>query len=243
MQQTEFTREMWARFSTDYPVTYVPDRDAGPIDCTEPSCPVDGATFFEALIVANMTSDLDKMPRCYALTGCRGSLGKGVLCDSIALSNASLYECHGYRLPTEAEWEYAARAGTTTTFTQGNAPITLTGGCVGIDLLDRYAWDCANSEFTSHLVASKLPNGWGLFDMTGNALEWVDGAFTPNGYGTTPLTDPYFAPIQGSEYERFRVARGGNVVSPPAGLRNANRLFGTIDDPDGFGFRLAKTIF
>ncbi len=80
-----------------------------------------------------------------------------------------------YRLPTEAEWEYAARAGTTTA---QPAP------------LDEIAWYDADSEDESHPVGRKKPNAWGLYDMFGNVREWVEDLFARDFYANSPLADP-----------------------------------------------------
>jgi formylglycine-generating enzyme required for sulfatase activity len=80
-----------------------------------------------------------------------------------------------YRLPTEAEWEYAARAGTT-------------GPYAGS--LDEIAWYAGNSGDETHPVGQKKPNAWGLYDMEGNVREWVQDLYTRNYYGISPLTDP-----------------------------------------------------
>jgi formylglycine-generating enzyme required for sulfatase activity len=80
-----------------------------------------------------------------------------------------------YRLPTEAEWEYAARAGTT-------------GPYAGS--LDEIAWYAGNSGDETHPVGQKKPNAWGLYDMEGNVREWVQDLYARNYYGVSPLTDP-----------------------------------------------------
>ena len=111
-----------------------------------------------------------------------------------------------YRLPTEAEWEYACRAGSTGPF------------CFGDDVaqLPVYAWFKANGESTTHPVGQKMPNDLGLYDMHGNIEEWCNGFYT--NYKDQPLVDP-----QGDAYGKFRVVRGGNSISPPGKCRSAVR--------------------
>ena len=126
-----------------------------------------------------------------------------------------------YRLPTEAEWEYAARAGTT-----GNhgTPGAVTFG----------GWIDANSDSTTHPVASLRPNAWGLYDMEGNVWEWVNDWLGP--YATSPSTDPT-GPRAGDK----RVIRGGSWFGPAADASSANRQAvppGTRDHT--VGFRLVR---
>ena len=118
---------------------------------------------------------------------------------------------HYYRLPTEAEWEYACRAGTTTAFSFGD----------DASQLDDYAWYIDNSDYSYHPVGKKKPNPWGLFDMHGNVREWTLDAYLPD-YQKHP--DQALNPLALSP-ERFpRVTRGGDWDSDPEDLRSAARL-------------------
>lgn len=130
-----------------------------------------------------------------------------------------------YRLPTEAEWEYACRAGSKTRFYFGDSNGSL----------EQYAWYNSNSSSKTHPVAKKKPNAWGLYDMHGNVWEWCQG--WKGDYPSGHVTDPD-GPSSGSR----RVVRGGSWVSPAGYCRSANR------DPYSpgvihvsLGIRLART--
>ncbi len=133
-----------------------------------------------------------------------------------------------YRLPTEAEWEYACRALTSTRFYYGDDP--------GYTNLVNYAWYSADSGSTTHPVGLKLPNQWGLYDMAGNVREWCDDWFGPYPGGST--TDP-----QGADSGTERVLRGGSWFMAAASCRSAQR-FGA--DPAGsntdIGFRVVLAV-
>lgn len=140
-----------------------------------------------------------------------------------------------YRLPTEAEWEYACRAGSRTAFARG--PITR-DSCDRIDpVLDKLAWYCANSglqnparDFKPHPVKSKLPNAWGLYDMHGNAQEWVMDSCKWRHIWTGrigPVTDTYKNDVVDplSRKGDRRIIRGGGWHQTPTRLRSAYRSF------------------
>ncbi len=126
----------------------------------------------------------------------------------------SLKTGKNYRLPTEAEWEYAARAGTETPYFFGSDP----------NHLKDYAWFEDNSEQTTHEAAKKKPNPWGLYDMHGNVLEWVYDFYDPNAYHASSENSPAVNP-KGPKKGAVHIARGGSWQSPADELRCAARLF------------------
>jgi len=131
-----------------------------------------------------------------------------------------------YRLPTEAEWEYACRAGTSTAYSFGDDE----------SQLGKYAWFLGNSGNETHAVGQKLPNAWGLYDMHGNVWEWCQDWY--GDYGNEKVvTDP-----TGAASGSSRVLRGGAFDGRPVYVRSADR---SADQPDSravtYGFRLART--
>ncbi|MBI2622963.1 MAG: formylglycine-generating enzyme family protein [Candidatus Liptonbacteria bacterium] len=142
----------------------------------------------------------------------------------------------GYRLPTEAEWEYACRAGTTTSFYAGKIVEQTAEACSPLDLnLDKVGWYCGNSDDKIHPVGQKLPNAWGLYDMHGNVWEWcwdwLDFFFEPT--ATDPYGPSFALPAR-------RVIRGGSLSDHPFACRASQR--GSVDIDDGnhptIGFRV-----
>ena len=133
-----------------------------------------------------------------------------------------------YRLLTEAEWEYVARAGTTTKYSFGNSKSSL----------GNYAWYSSNSGIKTHTVGTKQPNPWGLYDIHGNVYEWCEDRYT-NSYKSTPRdgTD------NSSGSQNKKVLRGGSWNYTSSVMRSAYRSrSGTSIRSGGSGFRLARIL-
>jgi formylglycine-generating enzyme required for sulfatase activity len=179
-------------------------------------CPVEQVDWHMAAAYANALSRAAGLDACYA---CSGS-GSDVLCTP----PANPYACEGWRMPTEAEWEYGARCDTD----DFRYPGSDSGTAV--------AWVEGNSGGTTHPVGTKTDNGCGLYDMGGNVWEWVsDYSSTYN----ASATDPF-----GSSASAGGMARGGSAYMSEAGARTTLRSGGIFQTASnsGIGFRLARTI-
>ena len=183
------------------------------------SCPVEGVTWYEAIAYANALSRAEGLPECYCT-------------DGVVDVGETMYDCVGYRLPTEAEWEYAARAGRTRATYAGDLTDT---GCSDTTLLP-IAWFCGNSSgFGGREAGTRMPNAWGLYDMLGNVAEW-----TYDVYERSPdqTIDP-----EGASSGSRRVVRGGCQAARAECARAANREEQPPDSGySNLGFRLARTL-
>jgi formylglycine-generating enzyme required for sulfatase activity len=141
------------------------------------------------------------------------------------------FQADGYRLPTEAEWEYACRAGTDTDYSFGS----------DARKLGDYGWFADNAEKKTQRVCLKRPNAWGLYDMHGNVAEWCQDVYDKGYYGSSPEKNPP-GPADGKDY----VLRGGSWKSSAEALRSAYRLSETpgFSDAclarDAIGFRCVR---
>jgi formylglycine-generating enzyme required for sulfatase activity len=173
------------------------------------SCPVESVSWHQAVDYCNALSALDKRAACYS---CSGS-GSSVSCAAASnYSQGKIYDCPGFRLPTDAEWEYAYRAKTTTALYNGPISGCKTDGNVGA-----IAWYSGNAGGTTHPVGGKAANAWGLYDMAGNVFEWCHDGYAVD-LGGGMVTDPYGLP-SGSAH----VLRGGGWGYPSEAMRAAHR--------------------
>lgn len=131
-----------------------------------------------------------------------------------------------YRLPTEAEWEYAARS---------RGKKEKWAGTSSASNLDEFAWYDKNSDVQSHPVGQKKPNDLGLFDMSGNVWEWIADWYDPDYYKTSPRNDP-----KGPDHswDNSKVLRGGSWISMPDHVRTSLRARGIVTVRGNLGFRL-----
>ena len=224
---TEVTQASWLRLMGNNPSWFSPEGEGG--DCGL-DCPVERVSWYDALAYCNALSVAESLTPCYELSVCTGTPGVDFECpDPLTFS----LDCEGYRLPTEAEWEYTYRAGTTSAFYNGDITQIDSGG---IDpALEQIGWYEGNSGRMSHPVALKQPNAWGLYDMAGNVAEWTwDLA---GSYSSAPTLDP-IGPTSGL----YRVPRGGCWVCATIDCRAAARFNYQAHFREEFlGFRPVRT--
>jgi sulfatase modifying factor 1 len=185
MDKFEVTHELFAKVQLPDPSHWQDN----------PKTPVERVRWRDAKTYCNERSRLEGLTPCYNEKTPEWD------CD---------YSASGYRLPTEAEWEYAARAGSETPYDFGSA-----------DKLRQYAWFSENSDQQTHPVGQKKPNAWGLCDMYGNVSEWCEDVYSPTYYKESPEKDPTGPPNPGHDVKR--VMRGGNWSAGPDACRATYR--------------------
>lgn len=225
MKKTEVTWGEWTALMGEQP--------AQMFECG-PTCPVGNISWFQALEYLNALSRHEQREQCYVLSTCGPEEDNdgGYDCAEVTFKGAS---CTGYRLPSEVEWEYAARAGDTRATYNGELTLPL-----GKDpVMEPIAWYYDNGGHRLSPVGKKRPNAWGLHDMLGNAWEWTgseyerDNTYTDKDIGAHPGPESRYA---------TRVYRSGSVKSAASFTRAAARNEGRASQRDPFlGFRPVRS--
>ena len=203
---TEITQAQWQQLMGSQPAA----------NSTCPTCPVESVSWHEAAAFADAWSESEGLAACYACTG----TGAETRCTPPAVPQ----DCAGWRLPTEAEWEYLARAGAATTY-------------AGADTIEAVGWTIENVGSTCP-VGQLSPNDHGLYDMSGNVWEWVhDGHADP----LEPAADPELDPT-GDDSATTRGTRGGSYFNDEASARVwARRGLDPATASPFQGFRLVRS--
>jgi len=227
-----------------------------PFSSPFPALPVVNLSWHEAVSYCNALSDRMGLPRCYhnvgsgescnLTSGCTATDEVCILatmqCTKYAATStyagSKLYSCPGYRLPTEAEWEHAYRANTTSAYYNdktSDPKVCMT--CSELDAAaDSIAQYCANSGSYLRPPKTKLPNAWDLYDMAGNAAEWCHDGYMSD-LGSAAVVDPV-----GSATANDKIVRGGNYGDYAALTRAAARSSEPAQDRiNGLGLRCART--
>ena len=181
-----------------------------PANFLHPDKPVQNVSWFDAVRCCNKWSERDGLEAVYRFN------------DEYRVDTD--FSAAGYRLPTEAEWEYACRAGSQTRFHWGDSEAEW----------DQYAWHDRNSDDQVHVVGRRRPNAWGLHDITGQVYEWCNDWYEPDYYRFGEVVDPMGPP---GDFGEFKVMRGGAWAYDPLRLRSAARLKRApqlTDDVSGF---------
>ncbi len=179
--------------------------------------PVEQVSWNDVIDYCNKRSVIEGLTPCYSVSD------DTVSCD---------FSANGYRLPTEAEWEWAARGA-------GNGPLDYE--CSGSNDTDAVAWHGGNSGRTTHPVGQKQPNSLGLYDMSGNVWEWCWDRY--DDYSSDSVTDPQTDPCEAADSGAYHVNHGGSWSCSAPNMRSTNR---SGDAPDSrlnnLGFRIARSL-
>lgn len=199
ISKTEITQAQWN-------MVY----DSNPSQFMDPDLPVENVSFYEAVEFCNAKSLKDGLKPCYDYAG------SDIICD---------FQADGYRLPTEAEWELAAKSGLGKSFQRFS----------GSDNADEVGWSNSNSGGRSKPVASRNPNSLGIFDMSGNVYEWVWNWYAPYTYN---INSTFRGPANGTD----KVIRGGSWYHSEDAMRATARSYAKPFTKNGYtGFRVVRS--
>ena len=223
MKATEVTQGEWLARMGDSPSSF------GGCGAT---CPVEQVSWYEAVAYTNALSAAEGLARCYADAG-GADYDRADATIGVTPVWRNGPACMGYRLPTEAEWEYAARAGTLAASYNGAVGNV---ACAVDANLDTIAWYCGNAGNTTHSAAGKAANAWGLYDMLGDVWEWGWDWYAD--YPAGAAQDPT-GPAAGG----VRIVRGGGWAGAARYARAAHRDKVSPEGPaNDVGFRPARSL-
>jgi formylglycine-generating enzyme required for sulfatase activity len=213
---TEITGEQYRQYQPEVP-------PVGGSERPTTDCPITYATWYDGAKYCRWLSEREKIPESEMCYPPIEQIRPGMIIP------ANYLERSGYRLPTEAEWEYACRSGSTTVRFFG----------LSSELLPRYAWYVRNSNEQAWPVGSLMPNDLGLFDVYGNVVEWCQDTFADD-YDKSPGKNDLDRNV---DVSHERLQKGGAFTQISSGIRSAARSWTAPDITSSrTGFRIARTI-